>query len=488
MPRRALCTTALAALVLAASCKDSTVGAPAPASLRLADAEPVVEVGARKRLEVTVLDDRGRPITNVPVRFASSRPELVEVDSLTGVVTAVAPGTAEITVHAHPLRVRVPISVQVRGGTAVDSFALEPEGGDAVLLDVWSLPAKSLRFHASNAEGKSLCGLVPLTLESDTTVFVARYAPRGGDPCLITLFPRRNGVRWLRARAGDAVDSVRVTVRGMGFRYVLSTPPPILHGAGDTVRYEVLVMGEDGRRVAGVPVRFTHRGTGQSADVTVNTGADGFARVTWRLPIHPRVTTTEEETTISMWRTDENPFGAAVSAILPDGETVFYSADVAVVGGSADHIVVAAARFGESLSHWEGADYTFEWYVSYRSLSGDSVLLRRFRSPNFSFTDGLVAYVADRYGNPTGQLLTVAALEGAVPSLHPNEYRETRNSMSLWYTYEQAWYKYNTTSLAPGGVVWGTKLSAPFPRARLTFSAAGVPSRTVTVVGVDSIP
>jgi hypothetical protein len=65
---------ALAALLLAVGCNDSTGGRPVPASLQFADPAPVVEVGAEARLGVTVLDDRGRPIADAPLRFTSSHP------------------------------------------------------------------------------------------------------------------------------------------------------------------------------------------------------------------------------------------------------------------------------------------------------------------------------------------------------------------------------------------------------------------------------
>ena len=82
----------VAAVLLAAACNDGTGPAPRPASLALASREVSLADGGVDTLAANVLDQRGRPIEDAPVRWTVADTAVAAVDSA-GVLTGNRPGT-----------------------------------------------------------------------------------------------------------------------------------------------------------------------------------------------------------------------------------------------------------------------------------------------------------------------------------------------------------------------------------------------------------
>jgi hypothetical protein len=396
-----------------------------------------VRLGSTASLNTTVIDVRGRPMEGARVRYLSSRPDVASVDSLTGVVTAVAVGVADVLVTAQPAHASVPVTVLPAGGDEVAKFGLdygEPVWDDhanryGVRLETWSLAPQAIRFHASNADGESLCGVVPLALSSDTSVFGARSAT-SGDPCVITLIPRAEGAGWLRVTAGAKRDSVWTVVHHTRYRWTMSLPegPKVV---GTNLTAEVAVVDETGKPAPGIPFIIENLAW-VSSTLRAVTGADGIARISWTLP-----TTTLGYTLIP--DSSETELGVRYQVFgrldLP-GEGIVMRKEIELRPAVPDHIEVLAYTI-DSFEECELKYCEFRRLnTEYRPLTGDSVTLLFEHTINVRYSGGpprcshddfgcpqpfevgrqiivysqtLTAIVADRYGNPTPTVPAVAA-------------------------------------------------------------------------------
>lgn len=124
LPRNVLRAAMAAVVLLAAACGDGTGPAPRPTSLAVSSREVSLGDGAVDTLTATVLDQRGRPIEDAPVRWTVADTAVAKVDSA-GVLTGSRPGTtfafatlsveggsalrdsARVTVRATPAKVEV---------------------------------------------------------------------------------------------------------------------------------------------------------------------------------------------------------------------------------------------------------------------------------------------------------------------------------------------------------------------------------------------
>ena len=498
---RHLLTLAAVALVSAAACQDAPMG-PArtdPAEIRVTPDSVALRLGQTAPLTAAVLDAQGQPLAGVRVRFSSSRPGVAAVDSVTGVVTGVAAGTAEITAATFALQTTLPVVVAPSGGDEVEYLHLEgdwyrldpgsfvPWFWYGLRLETWNLVTPVLHVSIANAAGEDLCGIVPLTLTTDSAVLAVRY----GGPCRFELHPRREGRVWLKGHAGAIDDSLEVVVHGTTFRWAFG-PAAGPYVAGSEVLYEFAVVNEHGDPVPGVPVVFawSPREPPASGVDSVLTGADGFARVTIPLPARPTVR--EIPSYIGLPSIFLPAFRVDVSATLPDGSAVGDSSRLEVSPGAPDHIEVLALRREYDL-HSTFPPYGYlSMSLRYRVLSGDGVVLRRFSAittegswkRDHRIADTLAVSVADRFGNPTGIHATIAT-DG--PALETRTGGLQQESRSFLCSFSCRFPQYAEVLHRTGSVVV-TGLAAPFDPVRLTLTAPGVPSRTVTVVGVDSIP
>jgi hypothetical protein len=387
---RRIPTITLAALMLAGvACQDEslTPAAPAPAEIRVAADSLAVPVGETATLAADVRDAQGQPIPGAPVRFTSNHPEIAVVDSLTGLITGMAPGTAEITIYSTPLATRV-----------------------------WVI------------------------------VHTGRFA-------------------WVWG------------------------PAPGPYVAGNSVEYSLVIF-EKASRVQGVPVAFSW--PWPDGTDSVRTNERGIARVSHALPIHPATYTTFVYG-IPQWSGTTPPFLVRMTAALPDGSEVRDSSLLDVQLGPPDHIELLASRRDRDRSYRSLYLDSDTWlWLTYRVLEGDEVVLRRFTTETVetyltkdrNIDETLAAIVADRFGNATEVVPALAAADGAaLPTEVQADVSSSTHTVCTGFCRVRMW-----SERRGSGAVAVTRLAAPFASVRLTLSAPGVPSRTVTVVGLDSIP
>lgn len=142
--------TPLAGLVLAAlvaACGDDTTGPgdpePVVASVHISPAERALVPGQTAALTATPIDPDGRPIPGRSVQWVSSKPAVATVEA--GVVTAVAPGTAQVTATVAGKNAHAAITV---------AAVLEPVASVALSLsDVALAPGTSVVLVATTRNG-----------------------------------------------------------------------------------------------------------------------------------------------------------------------------------------------------------------------------------------------------------------------------------------------------------------------------------------------
>lgn len=489
MSSRTLALSA-AVLVLAAACTDGPTGSPAPvpASIRMAADSGTVRMGQTAGLSTTVLDAQGQTIDGARVRYTSIRPEVAAVDSVTGAITPVAVGIAEIEVLAQPVRTTVRVVVVPAGGATVVQFSLDYPR--PVMLETGSLVPQAIRFYAANAAGEKLCGVVPLALIFDPAVFVAQAA-RAGDPCVITLVPQAEGAGWLRAVSGGKRDSVWTVVHHTRYHWAFDLPR-VRVAAGTTSELQFVVWGEDGKPVSGVSVDFGYGPAGSMTHTTVVTGPDGVARTTWMLPQ-------------STLRTGTGPNPLAGDTTLPYAFSATTS--IGLADSSRATLQPGLPHHIEVLVHTAEHDSTCTWAFgcfrrknssTYTKLESDSAVLHSTSHnvpvlgtdpfcndptyvgpcPQFPVgfhTDGhfetLVAVVVDRFGNPTS---TVPTLTGDGSSAAVAEVRGVFGGTFIPCC---TWFH------SVGGRALVTNLTRAFEPVTVTFTSPGLPSRTVTASG-----
>jgi hypothetical protein len=504
MPRPTLSLVA-ASLVLAAACRDGpTSPGPADAALYVQPASVLVGVGDTATITVTRVDLRGRPLPGAAMRFWSDRPEVAAVDSLNGLVTAVAPGSATVVVTARPLQARVPVTVGPRGGTAVAGFGFDQHPDEGIRIDNWSLAPQSIHFYLRNAAGESLCGIVPLAFRSDTTVLAARYTPLPGEPCLVTLVSRGEGAGWLVARAGEVEDSVRVIAHHARYHWVFDMVGDREREVGTLVDFGLFAMSEQTGPAVGIPMTiFYWTAEGPYVAGKVSTGPDGWAMFTAVLPPHPIRT---EHSYCYM-----RPSGAGcdssstaagfkvkVAAMFPDSSQASDSAMVRLRPGKPDHIQILAYRTQFS-GQWEmwgphGWGYGRRW-GKFRPLPDAYGYTLRKESFNYQqgirgcadyFADQLAAIVADRNGNPTSMVPELSY--SSTPGVHVEVSDYVEPSTSSNDDYRGKWEQIEITDrvIYVDGRVAIANLTPPFRDVALTFTAPGMESRAVRINGTES--
>ena len=267
-------------------CRDTAVqaiGAPGD-SIWVEQPSFALHVGDAPQVRALVVRRNGHREAGARPRFGSSAPEVASVDS-TGRVTARAPGVAVVTASFAGLRTLVP--VEVAWGDLAELSLTTPAGG-VIRANLWALSPTYVRFTARGTPaGPSVCGQVPLSFQSDSTVAVAVYSPLPGEPCMLRIVPRGVGRTRLTVTGPGKAASADVEVTGQ--RYWFGVEPengrsgdPVV--AGQTLPYRVLVMDETGRPARGVALRFDGSEGEVRADMPSFTDSTGVVRVLWSLP------------------------------------------------------------------------------------------------------------------------------------------------------------------------------------------------------------
>ncbi len=168
--RRSLrsCVPLLAALALACGGSGSSRPPVASVSLTAAQTGPLTSLGDTLQLTATALDGQGRPIPGVPIVFSSSAAAAASV-AQTGLVTAVANGTATIRASAEGKEATLDVTVaQVVAQVLVTPASILVPQGETPLF----------RASAVDARGHAVAG-APAPVWSTTSPAVATIAADG---------------------------------------------------------------------------------------------------------------------------------------------------------------------------------------------------------------------------------------------------------------------------------------------------------------------
>ena len=174
-----------------------TVGTPPPTSVEVAPVKQALVVGGSTVLTATARNANGDPRTDVAIHWSSKAPAVAKVDE-SGLVKAVAPGTATVVATGGPVSGEV--SLQVVADT-LQKIALEPAAttaktGDVVhftakpmgakgapakdLLTSWSVSGPQGRIYPDGAFVANLPGVYEVTaaIGSHTATASIEVAPR----------------------------------------------------------------------------------------------------------------------------------------------------------------------------------------------------------------------------------------------------------------------------------------------------------------------
>ncbi|HYV98135.1 MAG TPA: Ig-like domain-containing protein [Gemmatimonadaceae bacterium] len=151
--------------------------------------------GTQRQLVAAFADEHGKPITGVPVTWRSSAATIATV-SLTGIVTAVAPGTATVTATIGDKVAAADISVLAPVATVtLTPGALRIPPGDG----------RHLVVSLADAAGHALSGRTVTWSSSNTDVALV-------DPSAALAIGRRDGTAVLTATVEGKTASVSMTV------------------------------------------------------------------------------------------------------------------------------------------------------------------------------------------------------------------------------------------------------------------------------------
>src|SRR5271156_5089522 len=117
-----------------------TVGTPPPATVEVAPLKQALVVGGFTVLTATARSANGDPRTDVAIRWSSKQPTIAKVDD-SGLVKALAPGTASVVATGGPARGEIPVQVVA---DTLQRIALEPATTTAKTGDVVHFTAKPI--------------------------------------------------------------------------------------------------------------------------------------------------------------------------------------------------------------------------------------------------------------------------------------------------------------------------------------------------------
>ena len=179
----------------------------APKSMRvLPGIDTLRSVGDTLALTASALDVNDQPLSNVPVTWTSSDPDIATVDAR-GIVRARTNGSVEITAEAGTQTATAEIAVRqraIRLALSASAITFDALGAETTLVAT-----------AVDARGAAIDGAEALTWESST--------PAVATVMNGVITARDNGTTWIRARSGIVRDSVWVDVAQRAERVVIES-------------------------------------------------------------------------------------------------------------------------------------------------------------------------------------------------------------------------------------------------------------------------
>ena len=210
-----------------------------PASVRVSPGKVVLYGLERsQRLTAQILDSKGQPVESGSVTWASSQPEVAEVDEA-GRVLAKGEGKTVVTATAGEISKEVPIEV-------VDAAAIEIVPGQAFLVG----PAGTT-FALAGSVKSSKNQPVPLrpTWKSSDEKVVTVTADGG-------LTSVANGTATVTAQVGELTGAAEITVMVRDIARLEVRPATALVRVGDSQRFEIVAFGPDGARLENAIAKF----------------------------------------------------------------------------------------------------------------------------------------------------------------------------------------------------------------------------------------
>ncbi len=201
----------------------------APAQVEITAAVSEVEVQGSVQLTARAIDGSGRVMTDVPVRWISSTPEIAVVDQ-TGRMVAMNPGVARITAVVGGQPTSTLISIHELPAATVDAALgdASPFAGQAI--PIWATALNKLGETVAN----------PVFSYSSDDAAVADVDAAG------LVFARSEGSAYLTIRSGEASTRLEVRVRpDPGITYSL-TPRDAQARTGDVVRLRAVARSPQG--------------------------------------------------------------------------------------------------------------------------------------------------------------------------------------------------------------------------------------------------
>ena len=231
---------ALLTVCLTAGCGDDTVEpvpppAPVPTTITISPGSATLQsLGETVRLAATVQDQNGQTMSGATVAWASGDPSVATVDP-SGLVTAVANGTASVTATAGSVSASAAVTVE----QAVAEVVVEP-ATDTLLAFGDTL---RLSAEAVDANGHSVAGTEFAWVSGDTSV--ATVDASG----LVTGVG--SGTAMVTASAGSTSGAAAVTVQQAVAEVVVEPATYTLLAFGDTLRLSAEAVDANGHSVAG---------------------------------------------------------------------------------------------------------------------------------------------------------------------------------------------------------------------------------------------
>ena len=238
---------------------------PRPTTVTVSPATAeLTALGATVQLSAEVRDQNGQVIAGATVTWASSAAAVTTV-SASGLVTAVANGSATITATSGSLSGSAMVSV----AQAVSAVAVAPDTATVLVGDTLRLAAT-----ATDANGQVVAGVAFAWASGDTSVAevdsTGLVSAVGGGAATIT------------ATAGEASGDALVTVT-QSVDSVTVQPPADTIAPGDTLRLIARAHDETGRVLAGAEFRWSSSNAGVAtvdASGLVRGVTDGTATIT----------------------------------------------------------------------------------------------------------------------------------------------------------------------------------------------------------------
>ena len=214
---------------------------PVPTRITITPAAATLTtIGQTLKLNASVIDQNGQPITGANVRWSSSNTAVVTV-STQGFVTAVMNGAAQITARAGSASASAIVTV----AQTANSIVITPEM--ATLMSIGE--TVQLAATVLDQNGKPVAGAVVAWQTSEETV--ATVSNSG----LVTAV--MNGKVQITATAGSASASADFRVMQSADSIVITPEMATLMSIGETVQLAATVLDQNGKPVAGAVVNWS---------------------------------------------------------------------------------------------------------------------------------------------------------------------------------------------------------------------------------------